>query len=237
MIDYLIQTDTDVFLWLNSMHNLFWDIVMKMASGKIIWGALYLALVYALWRAYGWRVAIVTLISAALCVLVADQITASLMRPYFARLRPANLENPISPLVHIVDGYRAGRYGFPSSHASNTFAIATFLSLVFHRKRFTLFIFLWALLNCYSRIYLGVHYTGDILVGLIIGSLIGGIIFVLFRATARKLGFYNEIRNGDGFMNANIGKISFRLRPVDIPIIIGVLTVVAMLICGLAIFF
>ncbi len=119
MIDFLIQTDTNAFLWLNSQHNLFWDVVMKMASGKIIWGALYLALLYALWRAYGWRVALATLLAAALCVLIADQVTASLMRPYFARLRPAHLENPISPLVHIV-GYlsqkhQSGLIAFPLS--------------------------------------------------------------------------------------------------------------------------
>ena len=237
MIDYLIQTDTNVFLWLNSQHNLFWDVVMKMASGKIIWGGLYLALVYALWRAYGWRVALVTLLSAALCVLLADQLTATLMRPYFARLRPANLENPISPLVHIVDGYRAGRYGFPSSHASNTFAIATFLSLVLRRKRFTLFIYFWALLNCYSRIYLGVHYTGDILVGLIIGTLIGAIVYVVYRFASFQIGFYNDLRRGDRFMSANIGKVSFFFRPIDVPITIGLLTVAVMLVCGSAILF
>ncbi len=237
MIDYLIQVDTNVFLWLNSQHNLFWDVVMKMASGKVIWGVFYLALIYALWKAFGWRVALAGIIGASVCVLFADQITASLMRPYFARLRPANLENPISPLVHIVDGYRAGRYGFPSSHASNTFAVATFMSMIFKRWRFTLFIFFWALLNCYSRIYLGVHYTGDILTGLIIGSLVGWIIFVLFRILCRKLNLAHDIEHGNLPINGRIGKFSFRFLPVDIPIALGLLTMLSMLICGVAIFF
>lgn len=237
MIDFLIQTDTNAFLWLNSQHNLFWDVVMKMSSGKIIWGGFYLALVFALWRAYGWRVALITLLGASLCVLVADQVTASLMRPYFARLRPANLENPISQWVHIVDGYRAGRYGFPSSHASNTFAIACFLSMIFRKKRFTLFIFAWALLNCYSRIYLGVHYTGDIFVGAVVGSLVGWIIFIIYRFSSKKLGFYEDIKNGDKTLHAELGKLKFSFRPVDIPITLGILTFVSMLVCGLAIFF
>ena len=237
MIDYLIQLDTNVFLWLNSQHNLFWDVVMKMASGKIIWAGFYLALAFALWRAYGWRAALAGVLASALCVLVADQFTASLLRPYFARLRPANIQNPISPLVHIVDGYRAGRYGFPSSHASNTFAIALFMSLIVRRRRFTRFLFLWALLNCYSRIYLGVHYTGDILTGLTIGAIVGWLIYLLFRWSCRRLGIYQDIERGDSWINAQIGKWHFRFRPIDVPITIEIITILAMFTTAAAIFF
>ncbi|MDE6794825.1 MAG: phosphatase PAP2 family protein, partial [Muribaculaceae bacterium] len=181
MIDYLIDLDTNVFLWFNSSHSPFWDVVMKMASGKIIWVGLYLALIYAIWRAYGWRTTLVMVLAAGAAVALADQISASLLRPIFERMRPANPDNPISPLVHIVDGYRAGRYGFPSSHAANTFAVATLMSLLFKQPRFTIAIFLWALLNCYSRIYLGVHYPGDLLFGMTIGLIIGWIIYGVAR--------------------------------------------------------
>lgn len=88
-------------------------------------------------------------------------------------LRPSNPENPLSEMVHIVGGYRGGSYGFPSCHAANSFALASFLILLFANRKLSLFIFVWAVLNSYSRVYLGVHYPGDLLVGAIIGTAAG----------------------------------------------------------------
>lgn len=237
MIDYLIEIDTNAFLWLNSHHNLFWDVVMKMASGKIIWGGMYLAVIYAIWKTYGWRATLVMVLAAGAAVALADQISASLLRPIFERLRPANPNNPISSLVHIVDGYRAGRYGFPSSHAANTFAAATLLSLLFKQPRFTVAMFLWALLNCYSRIYLGVHYPGDLLFGLTIGLIIGWLLFLIARWILRSWRMSSFGSQDDRPIEARLGKTSFRFRPVDVPIAIEILTLLSMCICGLAICF
>lgn len=86
---------------------------------------------------------------------------------------PSNPENPLSEMVHIVGGYRGGSYGFPSCHAANSFALASFLTLLFANRKLSLFIFAWAVLNSYSRVYLGVHYPGDLLVGAIIGTAAG----------------------------------------------------------------
>ena len=86
---------------------------------------------------------------------------------------PSNPENPLSEMVHIVGGYRGGSYGFPSCHAANSFALASFLILLFANRKLSLFIFAWAVLNSYSRVYLGVHYPGDLLVGAIIGTAAG----------------------------------------------------------------
>lgn len=94
-------------------------------------------------------------------------------RPSVCRLRPSNPENPLSEMVHIVGGYRGGSYGFPSCHAANSFALASFLTLLFANRKLSLFIFAWAVLNSYSRVYLGVHYPGDLLVGAIIGTAAG----------------------------------------------------------------
>lgn len=86
---------------------------------------------------------------------------------------PSNPANPLSEMVHIVGGYRGGSYGFPSCHAANSFALASFLTLLFANRKLSLFIFAWAVLNSYSRVYLGVHYPGDLLVGAIIGTAAG----------------------------------------------------------------
>lgn len=110
----------------------------------------------------------------------ADQVGATVIRPVVCRLRPANLENPISEFVQIVNGYRGGRYGFPSCHAANTFGLAFFLFYLFRNRALNWFIMLWAVVTCYSRSYLGVHYPGDLLVGAFVGFVGASLCYWLF---------------------------------------------------------
>lgn len=100
--------------------------------------------------------------------------------------RPANPENPIVDLVHIVNGYRGGSYGFPSCHAANSFGLAMYVIFLFRKRWLSVFIITWAVLNCYTRIYLGVHYPGD----LIVGGIIGGFGGWLFCTIAHKIASY-----------------------------------------------
>ena len=234
MLETLIGADTELFLWFNSFHNPFWDIFMRIVSGRIIWIGLYISLLYALWRAYGWKNMLIIGIACGIAVACADQLTASVLRPYFGRMRPANPDNPLSEIVHIVDGYRSGRFGFPSSHAANTFVVATLLSLVFRRLRFTIAIFCWALLNCYSRLYLGVHYPGDLLAGIIIGFSCGLFFYFIVRllngyiATDRRLG------RSDKNLRAIVFGHIVKYQAVDIAIIMELLTVAGVLICEIS---
>ena len=112
-------------------------------------------------------------------ILLADQLSSSLLKPLVARLRPTH--NPeISDLIHTVRGYRGGLYGFVSSHAANAFAFAVFTSLVIRNRYYALTIALWAVLSAYSRIYLGVHYVGDVVCGAILGVLVAIVVYKLF---------------------------------------------------------
>lgn len=173
MIDWLNTIDTQVFLALNGLHAPYFDVFMKLFTGKWIWVPMYAAVLFAVVRNYRWRQTLAVLVCVALAITITDQVCATLIRPEVCRLRPSNPENPLSEMVHIVGGYRGGSYGFPSCHAANSFALASFLTLLFANRKLSLFIFAWAVLNSYSRVYLGVHYPGDLLVGAIIGTAVG----------------------------------------------------------------
>ncbi len=120
------------------------------------------------------------IILAGLAVTVSDLTAVHLFKNVFLRLRPCH-EPSIAGMVHLVNDHCGGKYGFISSHASNSFALATFLSLLLGKKirLFTLLIMLWAILLSYSRVYLGVHYPGDVIVGAIWGAGIGAAVFSL----------------------------------------------------------
>ena len=115
----------------------------------------------------------------ALCILLADQLSSSLIKPLVARLRPTH--NPeISHLIHIVNGYRGGQYGFVSSHSANAFAFVVFTSCIIRNRYYVLGITIWALFTAYSRVYLGVHYVGDVVCGAILGIFVGFVVYRLF---------------------------------------------------------
>lgn len=210
-LQLLNQWDTDLLLAINGWHNGYWDTFMYAFSGKWVWVPMYAALVYLLARNLPWRTTLWCLVGVALCITFADQVGASLIRPWAERLRPANPENPISDLVHIVNGYRGGRYGFPSCHAANTFGLAFYLMLVVRRKALTGLLVAWALVTCYSRAYLGVHYPGDLLAGALLGLVGAALCYTLFRLVAR----YERPR---------------RFRQLWVPALVCGLTVAAMLV-------
>jgi len=175
-MEQLIALDTRLFLFLNGLHSPFWDTVMWYISGTKTWIPLYVVIIFFIFFEYKKR-GFLPLIFIILVILLADKISVYGFKFVFERFRPTH--NPeIADLVHIVRDYRGGKYGFVSSHAANTFGLASFTSLLFANKKYTWFIYIWAAVVSYSRIYLGVHYPGDILGGAILGWLIGYLVFM-----------------------------------------------------------
>ena len=194
MFDYLNDIDTDVLLAVNGLHNAFQDALWWMVSAK--WSSL-LIIITLIWVLLhqNRRHALLALAMLALALLVADQISSGLIKQLVERLRPTH-DPALGDAVHIVNGYRGGLYGFVSSHASNSFAAATFIALLFRNRAVTIGMTVWALLQCYSRIYLGVHYPGDILGGLTVGLLSGWLVWLLMGWIQRRWrlprGFYTR---------------------------------------------
>jgi len=187
MLESLQSYDSEIFLALNGLHADWFDGIMKGISGKWIWVPFYVMLLFMIWRRNRWlhsessvRRTVLCLVCIALAITLSDQVCASVLRPIFCRPRPANADSPIHELVHVVNNYRGGHYGFPSCHAANSFALAAFIALFFRVRAAVWGMFGWAVLLCYSRIYLGVHYPGDLLVGALVGAASGCFCYWLY---------------------------------------------------------
>lgn len=180
-MEEIIQEDKKVFLYLNNLGDSSFDQFWMLISSTWIWVPLYIIFLYFLYKNHQLRSLVFILIFLAIGATVSDQL-ASVFKYSVARLRPCH-DPTLEHHMRIVKC--GGQYGFYSAHASNTFFLASFLSILLKNKLkwFPYAIFVWALVVSYSRIYLGVHFPIDILVGAFVGSLLG----VIFGALAKKV--------------------------------------------------
>lgn len=210
ILDALDQADKSLLLSINGCHNGFFDTFMFWVSDKWVWVPMYVSLLYIIVKNKRSE-AVFIILGIVLTVLFCDQFASSLCKPLFHRFRPSQ-DPQIGHLVHVVCGFKCDLYGFVSSHAANTMGVALYLALLFRNHTFSCSIFLWALINCYSRMYLGVHYFGDVLFGSVVGLFFGWFCFWLsyrvllsrvmpqFRYTQH----YNNSRSNVDFSTADI---------------------------------
>ena len=165
--------DHQLFLFLNGLHVGWLDPVMTFISSETGWIPFYAVLVFLVFYKYRWK-GLWVLLGVAVLITCSDQISASVFKPIFHRLRPC-YDPLIEDLVHLPKGKPGGHYGFISSHAANTFALASFIYMTMrqHYKKIGWVMFSWATLVSYSRIYMGVHFPGDIICGAAVGMIIG----------------------------------------------------------------
>ncbi len=179
MLETFEAWDKALFLWLNSGHADWLDPIMWFITGKKEWLPFYAFLVIIIFKKYGWY-GVAVLAGVGVTIALADQFASGFCKPFFERLRPSHAPE-LAAQVHTLHGYLGGKYGFISSHAANTFGMATFLHLTFrYRMAHSAGLFAWAALVSYSRIYVGVHYPGDIIGGALAGICVGTIVFAVF---------------------------------------------------------
>lgn len=183
-METLEQLDKELFLYLNDMQSPFWDAIMVFVSEKLVWIPFYLGIIgYLVWRYR--RQSMAMLLMAVAAIGLADFVASGIFKPYFLRLRPCH-DPSLAEFVNIVEGC-GGQFGFMSSHAATSFALAVFFNLILSDRYliFKIVLVAWAVVVSYSRIYLGVHFPGDIIGGALLGS---------FLAYVSSLG-YNIILN------------------------------------------
>lgn len=229
MWDWLVEIDNNIFLFFNSMRNGFFDTFFHMFSERFIWVPMYIAILFTFYRSFNWRQATVFVLCTVLTITLTDQIGASLIRPYFERPRPFHPDSPVSEFVMLVEWHRpGGSYGFPSCHAANTIALATLVSLWLKRRPVTLFLFLWAIVTCYSRIYLAAHYPGDLVAGALLGLFVAWGIYCFSRWVNRKVAgntFLNHERSLKDWLGIRYASTSI--------ITLGLLTIIYISLVGL----
>ncbi len=179
MLDFLTHLDTTILLFINGHHTPFFDKLMLDFSAKFFWAPLYALLIYWIFKDKKWY-GFLVLVFVALTITAGDQLSVHAFKNVFMRLRPC-YEPSLQGLLHMVK-YCGGKYGFVSSHATNSFAVLAFLIGFFRNKRpyVKWIMWTWALLIIYSRVYLGVHYPSDVLGGAVLGIVLGSFFIWLY---------------------------------------------------------
>ncbi|WP_294081654.1 phosphatase PAP2 family protein [Proteiniphilum sp. UBA5384] len=186
MLNKIIPYEEKLFFLINNGHSAFFDSSMWLFSSIKSWIPLIIAILFFIVYKNSWRQWLPILIAMILVLTLSDQFSSHLIKPLFMRPRPSHYPG-IMEHVRVLNDYRGGKYGFISGHATNSFGLAMFTSLLFRDRLYSIVVFIWAIIISYSRIYLGVHFPSDIAGGIIAGMTIGYCVYRLYYFTAKKL--------------------------------------------------
>lgn len=214
----IIEMDKQLLLDWNGSSSLFLDGLVKTLTTATTWIPLYIALLYLVIKNND-SVKKVLMIAACagVCVFLAGSLDDMIVKPMVGRWRPAR-DADIGMLVDVVNDYRGGRFGFFSAHASNTFSIAVFFCWLIRSRILSVAMILWSLVNCWTRVYLGVHYPGDILCGLLWGAIVGTLVYYVHYRLSRSWSTNNS------FISSKYTKTGYRLIDVDVVVAVMVFT-------------
>ncbi|MEZ4799213.1 MAG: phosphatase PAP2 family protein [Flavobacteriales bacterium] len=190
-MEVFLSWDKALMLWLNTDAFPILDKVMWYFSEKLFWIPVYAILLFSIFKKYGTKIFVWAIVFIALCVLLNDQTASGIFKTWVARPRPSHTPG-LEELLHFVrepngNLYKGGQFGFYSSHAANYAGVVTLYILIMKPQTWIKWLLVsWVVLISYSRIYLGVHFPSDILMGLLMGMLYGWICFRLFKFILHK---------------------------------------------------
>lgn len=186
-MEQLIQLDRDLFLYLNGLGTVTFDGFWMFITGK--WNAIpmYVVLLFLLYKKLGLKQTILTVLVVGLMIACTDQLANLFKKVLFLRPRPCH-DEILSETMRLVKSRCGGKYGYFSAHAASSMALAVFLGKLLqpYIKYLYTFLIIWALCVGYSRIYIGVHYPGDVLTGFVFGIIIGTLMFGFQKYLSRK---------------------------------------------------
>ena len=219
-IQGLLEIDRQLLLAFNGSGSLFIDSLVLVLTNAYTWIAFYLALTYLVIKNNGkWSQIMLVVAASGLCILFSSLVAEGVVKPYVARLRPS-LDPSVCNMLHLAKGYTASGYSFFSAHAANTFSIAVFFSLLVRSRVFTIFIMAWSLLNAWTRLYLGVHYPSDVIVGLAYGAFVGIMVYLIF------LKLYMIVTDKLHFISSQYNRTGYGFSDIDIVHNVLLLTIV-----------
>ena len=229
-IQTFLANDRLVLSWFNGSNSVFLDGWMSALTSGFTWLALYASLFYLVVKNNETMGQIMLVVGCALaCVGLADIMADVIVKPLVERWRPSN--DPIFKYdVSVVDGYRGTSYRFFSAHAANTFSLALFFCMLVRSRVLSVALVLWSFVNCYTRMYLGLHYPLDIVCGLLWGSVCAiGVYYFYLRVSRRMFG-------EDNYVSTQYTSTGYRLCDVDIVVFVLVSTVLITLFKALFIY-
>ena len=216
--------DKQCLLAVNGSDSLFLDRMAHTLTTALTWLPLYLSLFYVVLKNNdSVRKILYIVAAAAMCVLLAGTVDDVIVKPTVARWRPTH-DPEIGMLVDIVDGYRGGRYGFFSAHAANTFSLAVLFCWMIRSRILSIALVIWSFTNCWTRLYLGVHFPGDILCGLTWGLIVGTFVYYLYYRFTRGM------VSGRRYISTQYTSTGYQRSDCDIPVAILVFTLLYALI-------